>query len=128
MTSVKKSLKQENDFGFIKKEPLDEDFKHELNLLNQDHLNKDQLNKDQLNKDQLNQDQLNQDQLNQDQLNKDQLNKDQLNQHQLNQDLFDEYDYGAADPYAAPTSMWSSLVERTIFLLQDEIRNKVENI
>ena len=25
MTSVKKSLKQENDFGFIKKEPLDED-------------------------------------------------------------------------------------------------------
>ena len=60
MTSFKKSLKQENDFGFIKKEPLDEDFKNELNLLNKDHLNKDQLNKDQLNQDQFNQDQLNQ--------------------------------------------------------------------
>ena len=31
MAGVKKSLKQENDFGFIKKEPLDEDFKNELN-------------------------------------------------------------------------------------------------
>ena len=46
MTSVKKSLKQENDFGFIKKEPLDEDFKNEVNQLNQEHLNQDQLNKD----------------------------------------------------------------------------------
>ena len=117
MTSVKKSLKQENDFGFIKKEPLDEDFKNEVNQLNQDYLNQDQLNKDQLNKSQLHKDQQNQDQLNQ----------DQLNQDQLNQDLFDEYDYGAADLYAAPSSMWSSLVERTIFLLQDEIRNKHPN-
>ena len=75
MTSVKKSLKQENDFGFIKKEPLDEDFKNEVNQLNQDYLNQDQLTKDQLNKDQLN---------------KDQLNHDQLNQYQLNQELFDE--------------------------------------
>ena len=40
MTSVKQSLKQENDFGFIKKEPLDEDFKNELN---QDQLKQDQL-------------------------------------------------------------------------------------
>ena len=40
MTSVKKSLKQENDLGFIKKEPLDEDFKNEVN---QDQLKQDQL-------------------------------------------------------------------------------------
>ena len=109
MAGVKKSLKQENDFGFIKKEPLDEDFKNELN------------------QDRLNQDQLKQDQLNHDQLNQDQLNQDQLNQDQLNQELFDEYDYGSADPYAAPSSMWSFLVERTIFLLQDEVRNKHPN-
>ena len=115
MASVKKSLKQENqDFGFIKKEPFDGDFKNELN---QDHLNQYQLNKDQLSKDQLNKDQVYQDQLNQDQ-----VNQDQLNQDQLNHELFDGYDYGAADQYAAQSSMWSSLVERTLFLLQDEVR------
>ena len=40
MANVKISLKQENEFGFIKKEPLDEDFKNELN---QDQLKQDQL-------------------------------------------------------------------------------------
>ena len=37
-------------------------------------------------------------------------------------------DFGIADPYVtSSTSMWTSLVNRTLFLLEDEIRNKHPN-